>query len=135
MSSSSSMPASQRIVQVCLFLVAAVALFGGTLRMLRGQPETTPRLDNLHRFLGGIYLSMDVIIFWVAVTIRQHRTLIYFIAVGIFVAAIGRLLSMSKVGLPEPEALWLGYVGSELVFPVIIAAAQWATHRNAAAPT
>jgi Domain of unknown function (DUF4345) len=135
MSASSSMPATQRIVQVCLFLVAAISLFGGTLQMLTGQPETTPRLDNLHRFLGGIYLSMGVIIFWVAVTIRQHRTLIYLIAFGIFVAAIGRLLSMSKVGLPEPAGLWLGYVGSELVFPVIIAAALWATHRNAPAPT
>lgn len=135
MSSGSSMPATQRIVQVCLFLVAAISLFGGTLQMLTGQPETTPRLDNLHRFLGGIYLSMGVIIFWAAVTIRQQRTLIYLIAFGIVVAAIGRLLSMSKVGLPEPAGLWLSYVGSELVFPVIIAAAHWATQRNAPAPT
>ena len=49
------MPASQRIVQVCLFLFAVIALSGGALQMYLGQPETTPRLDNVHRFLAGIY--------------------------------------------------------------------------------
>jgi hypothetical protein len=127
------MPATQRIVQVCLFLVAAIALFGGTVQMLTGQPETTPRLDNLHRFMGGVYLSMGVISFWTAVTIRQHSTLIYLIAFAILVAAAGRLISISKVGLPEPAAVWLGYLIPELVFPVIIAAAHWATHRRTSA--
>ena len=133
MSSSSPMPASQRIVQVCLFLVAAIALFGGTVQMLTGQPETTPRLDNLHRFMGGVYLSMGVISFWAAVTIRWHRTLIYLIAFAVLMAAVGRLISISKVGLPEPPSLWLGYLIPELVFPVIIAVAHWATHRRASA--
>ncbi|MFY2559336.1 DUF4345 domain-containing protein [Corallococcus terminator] len=121
------MPATQRIVQVCLFLVAAIALFGGSVQLLMGQPETTPRLDNLHRFMGGIYFSMGVISLWAAITIRQQRTLVYLIAFSILMAAVGRLLSMSKVGLPEPTGLWLGYLIPELVFPVVIAGAHW-TH-------
>ena len=124
------MRTSQRIVQVCLFLVAAISLFGGTLQMLMGQPETTPRLDNVHRFMGGVYLSMGIISLWAAVTIRQQRTLIYLIAFGVAMAAFGRLLSISKVGLPEPASVWLAYLIPELVFPVIIAAAHWATHRH-----
>ena len=48
------MPTSQRIAQVCLYLVAAIALVGGTVQMVLGQPETTPRLDNVHRFLAGV---------------------------------------------------------------------------------
>lgn len=124
------MPASQRIVQVCLFLVAAIALFGGTLQMSLGQPETTPRLDNVHRFMGGVYLSMGVISCWAAATIRQQGTLVYLIAFGILVAAIGRLVSISKMGLPEPAGLWLGYLIPELVFPVVIAVAHWASHRE-----
>ncbi|MDZ7863163.1 hypothetical protein [Acidovorax sp.] len=44
----------QRAVQVCLFLVAAIAVFGGTLQMFLGQPDTTPRLDNVHRFMAGV---------------------------------------------------------------------------------
>jgi hypothetical protein len=124
------MPITQRIVQVCLFLVAAIALFGGTLQMFLGQPETTPRLDNVHRFMGGVYLSMGVISFWAAVTVRQQRTLVYLIAFAVLVGGVGRLISMSKVGLPEPAALWLGYLTPELAFPIIIAVAQWVTHRQ-----
>ena len=124
-------PATQRIVQICLFLVAAIALFGGTFQMLMGQPETTPRLDNVHRFMGGVYLSMGIISLWAAVTVRQQRTLVYLIAFGIFMGGLGRLLSISKLGLPEPAGLWLGYLIPELVFPVAIAAAHWATHRHA----
>lgn len=131
MPSNSPLPAIQRIVQVCLFLVAAIALFGGTVQLLLGQPETTPRLDNLHRFMGGVYLSMGVISAWAAVTIRQQGTLIYLIAFGVLMAAVGRLVAISKVGLPEPASVWLGYLIPELVFPVVIAAAHWATHRHA----
>lgn len=127
------MPVSQRVVQVCLFLIAAIGLFGGTLQLVLGQPETTPRLDNVHRFLAGIYLSMGIICAWAAVTVRQQRTLVYLLALGVFIAALGRLLSISKVGLPEPAALWLGYLIPELVFPVIIAVAHWLTHRKPAA--
>jgi hypothetical protein len=119
------MPIPQRIVQVCLFLVAAIALFGGSVQMLAGQPETTPRLDNLHRFMGGVYLSMGVISAWAAVTIRQQGTLVYLIAFGVLMAAVGRLISIGKMGMPEPTALWLGYLVPELVFPVIIAGAHW----------
>ncbi len=130
MSSISPMPASQRVVQVCLFLVAAIALFGGTVQLLLGQPETTPRLDNLHRFMGGVYLSTGVISLWAAVTIRQQKTLVYLIAFAVLMAAVGRLVSISKVGLPEPAGVWLAYLVSELVFPIIIAAAHLATHRH-----
>ncbi|SEK07939.1 protein of unknown function [Variovorax sp. OK605] len=123
------MPASQRIVQVCLFVVAAIALFGGTLQLFMGQPETTPRLDNVHRFMGGVYLSTGVISLWAALTIRQQGTLVYLIAFAVFMAAVGRLVSMAKVGLPEPGGVWLAYLASELVFPVIIVWAQWVAHR------
>ncbi len=62
------MPISQRVVQICLFLLAAIALFGGVLQMYLGQPETTPRLDNLHRFLGGVYFGTGLIALWTAIS-------------------------------------------------------------------
>ena len=37
------------------------------------------------------------------------------IAAGVFIAGCGRLLSMYQVGLPEPRALWLGYLAPELL--------------------
>ena len=108
------MPAGQRVVQVCLFLVAAIALFGGTVQLLLGQPDTTPRLDNVHRFMAGVYLSMGFICLWAGITVRQHTTLILLIALAVFMAAVGRLVSMAMVGLPQPHAVWLAYLGSEL---------------------
>ena len=126
------MPASQRTVQVCLFILAAIGLFGGTLQMSLGQPDTTPRLDNVHRFLAGIYLGCGVISLWAAVTVRQQGTLLYLLALGVCLGALGRIVSMAKVGVPEPYALWFGYAASELILPLIIVVAHYATTRRMA---
>ena len=131
MSSLAPMPTSQRVVQVCLFIVAVIATLGGCLQMVLGEPETSARLDNVHRFMAGVYLSSGFIAFWAARTIRQQGTLVYLIALGVFLAGVGRLVSISQVGLPEPSAVWLGYLIPELVLPVIIALAHGATGRRA----
>ena len=126
------MPASQRIVQVCLFLFAAIAIFGGTLQMYLGQPDTTPRLDNIHRFMGGIYLGTGLICLWAALNVRTQGALVYLIGLGVFTAGCGRLLSISMVGLPEPAAVWLGYLVPELVVPVIMVFAHRAARAKSA---
>jgi hypothetical protein len=115
---------SQVVVQVCLFLVAAIAILGGSLQMYLGQPSTSPRLDNVHRFMAGVYLSTGFINLWAAVTIRQQGTLVYLLALGVFTAGCGRLLSIFKVGLPKPTAVWLGYLIPELLLPIVIAVAH-----------
>ena len=122
---------SQRVVQVCLFIVAAIALFGGSLQLYLGQPDTSPRLDNVHRFMAGVYLGTGVISLWAASTIRQQGTLVYLLALGVMLAGIGRLVSISQVGLPEPAALWLSYLIPELLLPVVIAVAHTASRRRA----
>jgi len=120
------MSTSQVVVQVCLFLVAAIALSGGALQMFLGQPDTSPRLDNVHRFMAGVYFSTGLISLWAALTIRQQGFLVYLLALGVLLAGIGRLVSISKVGLPKPAAVWLGYLIPELVLPVVIAVAHYA---------
>ena len=67
--------ASQLVVQIGLFLVAAIAIVGGSLQMV--------------------------------------------------LAGLGRLLSISKVGLPKPAAVWLAYLVPELVLPFVIASAHY----------
>ena len=131
MNSNSPLLASQRVVQICLFLVAAIAMLGGTLQMYLGQPDTTPRLDNVHRFMAGVYLSTGLINLWAAITIRRQGTLVYLLALGVLLAGVGRLVSISQVGLPEPAAVWLGYLIPELLLPVVITVAHMATNRNA----
>ncbi len=125
------MPPAQRIVQICLFLVAAIALTGGPLQMYLGQPETTPRLDNIHRFLGGIYLGCGIIAAWAAITVREQGTLIYLIALTVLIAGLGRLSSMLIVGVPQPAAAFYGYLAPELIVPVVMALAHRASGRTA----
>lgn len=129
--SNPAIPVSQRVVQVCLFLFAAIAMIGGPLQMYLGEPETVPRLDNVHRFMAGVYFSTGLINLWAAITIRRQGTLIYLLALGVFLAGIGRLVSISQVGLPEPAAVWLGYLIPELLLPVVIVVAHMATTRRA----
>jgi len=115
---------SQIVVRVCLFLIAAIAIAGGSLQMYLGQPDTSPRLDNVHRFMAGVYLSTGVICFWAAITVRQQGVLVYLLALGAFLAGCGRLLSISKVGIPSPRAVWLGYLVPELLIPVVMSVAH-----------
>jgi hypothetical protein len=68
---------SQHIVQIGLFLVAAIAIFGGSLQFYLGQPDTSPRLDNVHRFMAGVYLSTGLICLWAGLTVRQQGFLVY----------------------------------------------------------
>ncbi len=126
MSGTDPLMTSQWIVRVCLFLVAAIAMLGGTLQMVLGQPDTSPRLDNVHRFMAGVYFSTGLISLWAGITVRQQDTLIYLLALGVLMAGIGRLVSIRKVGLPEPHAVWLGYLIPELLLPFVMAGAHYA---------
>ena len=116
--------ASQWVVRIALFIVAAIAVSGGALQMALGQPETTPRLDNVHRFMAGVYLSTGIIAAWAGWTVRRQGMLVLLIALGVLLAGIGRLVSIAAVGLPEPAALWLAYLVPELALPFVIAGAH-----------
>ena len=43
---------------------------------------------------------------------------------------MGRLVSISQVGEPAPSVVWLGYLGPELLLPVVIAVAHYVTKRS-----
>jgi hypothetical protein len=117
---------AQHVAQAGLVLVAAIAMVGGSLQMYLGQPDTSPRLDNVHRFMAGVYLGTGLICLWAALTIRTQGVLVYLLAFGVLLAGCGRLVSIRKVGLPTPAAVWLGYLVPELVLPFVIAGAHYA---------
>ena len=96
--------------------------------MFLGQPETSPRLDNVHRFMAGVYFSTGLISLWAAITIRQQGTLVYLLALGVLLAGVGRLVSIRRVGLPKLAAVWLDYLVPELVLPFVIAGAHYVGH-------
>ena len=76
--------------------------------------------------MAGVYLSMGFIAAWTAITIRQQGTLVYLIALGVAMAAVGRLVSIAQVGLPEPANVWIGYLVPELVVVAVLVL----MHRN-----
>src|SRR2546430_17278231 len=124
MNETDSLLVSQLVVRSCLFLVAAIALSGGALQMYLGQPDTSPRLDNVHRFMAGVYFSTGLINLWAAITIRQQGTLVYLLALGVLLAGIGRLVSISRVGLPKPTAVRLGYPVPYMGLPLFVRASH-----------
>jgi hypothetical protein len=124
MTDSAPLLTSQIVVSVCLFLFAAIAMTGGALQLVLGQPDTSPRLDNVHRFMAGVYFSTGLINLWAALTIRHQDTLVYLLALGVFIAGVGRLVSMRRVGLPKPSAVWLSYLIPELVLPLVVVGAH-----------
>ena len=119
---------NQTIIQICLFLLAAISLFGGALQMYLGQPETSPRLDNIHRFMAGVYFSMGPLAIWAAISIRKHNHLIFFLAFSVLMAGVGRLISMSAVGLPSD--IFLIYLVPELSLPFIMIVSQICLNRK-----
>jgi len=121
------MTLSQHIEQIGLLLVAAIAILGGSLQMYLGQPDTLPRLDNVHRFMAGVYLSTGLICLWAGLTIRTQGFLVYLLSLGVLLAGMGRLVSIGKVGLPKPTAVWLGYLIPELLLPFVIGGAHYAS--------
>ncbi|MHB1311141.1 MAG: DUF4345 family protein, partial [Gemmatimonadaceae bacterium] len=78
--------ASQIVVRACLYLLGAIGTFGGSMQMYLGQPDTSPRLDNLHRFMAGVYLGTGIICLWAGITVRQQNALVYLLAFGVFLA-------------------------------------------------
>ena len=115
---------SQRVAQACLLIFGTIALFGGPLQMYLGQPETAPRLDNVHRFLAGVYLGTGMISLWAGATIRRQSTLVFLLALAVFLAGIGRLVSMSKVGDGEGISSAPPNIGWS--WPSCIAEMRWA---------
>jgi hypothetical protein len=130
MDSHAPLLASQFVVQVCLFLVAAIAMFGGALQMYLGEPQVSPRLDNVHRFMAGVYFGSGLISLWAALTVAHQGTLVFLIAFCVLLAGTGRLISIARVGMPQPRAVWIGYLVPELLLPWILAIAQTMTNEQ-----
>jgi hypothetical protein len=74
--------------------------------------------------MAGIYFGCGLICLWAALTVRDQHVLVFLIAFSVFLAGCGRLLSISKVGVPEPRRVWLGYLVPELLVPCIMVVAQ-----------
>jgi hypothetical protein len=80
--------------------------------------------------MAGVYFGSGLIAGWAGATVRQRGTLVYLIAFTVLCAGIGRLVSISHVGLPQPAAVWLGYLVPELLLPFVLFIAQRAVGKG-----
>ncbi|MFY9307747.1 MAG: DUF4345 domain-containing protein [Bacteroidia bacterium] len=96
------------ILQILLGANSIVCLLSGSSLLIRGSrsflpdvctPQTT--LDNIFRFLSGMYFSMGFLLAWCAFNIKQTFELNYLIGIVIIGAGTGRLYSKIKTGSAE----------------------------------
>ena len=94
----------QLVLQILLGLVALICLLGAMNLLLKGAgsflPGVTPpaRLDNLFRFLSGIYFGLGFLMAWVVFNFHALSDLIYFIGIVVIFSGLGRLYSRTKLG-------------------------------------
>ena len=94
-------------IKILLGIITAICFLGGTNLMIKGTktflPHSLlpqPRLDNLFRFLSGIYLGLGFLLSWVTFHSHQAGDLIYFIGIVVIFSGLGRLYSRFSVGSP-----------------------------------
>src|SRR6185312_3435194 len=92
-------------LQILLSIVALICLLGGMNLLLKGagsfladRAVLTPTLDNLFRFLSGIYFSLGFLMAYVVFNFHEINDLIYFIGLVVIFSVLGRLYSNVKVG-------------------------------------
>lgn len=95
----------QLALQILLGMVSLICLLGGTNLLVKGAHPFLPRdsppqpiLDNLFRFLSGIYFGLAFLMGWMVFNFSTVTTLIYFIGIVVICSGLGRLYSRIKVG-------------------------------------
>lgn len=92
-------------LRILLGIVSLICLLGGMNLLLKGAgsflPGTIappPVLDNLFRFLSGIYFALGFLVAFVVFNFHQINELIYLIGIVVVFSGLGRLYSRIKVG-------------------------------------
>jgi hypothetical protein len=118
------------ILQILLSIVALICLLGGMNLMIKGSTSflsdgvpAQPILDNLFRFMTGIYFSMGFLLIYVVIDIREINTLIYFIGIVVTFSGLGRLYSVIKLG--SAGKYFFGIMVFEIILGFIIIALQF----------
>lgn len=92
-------------LQIIIGLVAMICLAGGLNILIKGAGFFLPKeldrqkvLDNLVRFLSGIYFSLGFLLIYVLLHIPEMGGLIYFVGLVVICSGLGRLISRLVVG-------------------------------------
>ncbi|HLX91065.1 MAG TPA: DUF4345 domain-containing protein [Puia sp.] len=116
-------------LKILLGLATLICFLGGLNLLTKGTkaylPETVPpqrRLDNIFRFLSGIYFGIGFMLAWVIFHTVQVGDLLYFIGVAIAFSGLGRLYSRIQVGSPGT------YYDTMMILEISLGAAIFVLH-------
>lgn len=92
-------------LQILLGLVSLICVLGGMNLLIKGAgtflTDSLPaqkKLDNLFRFMSGIYFGLGFLVAYVNFNLHYQDGLIYFIGMVVIFSGLGRLYSKIKVG-------------------------------------
>ena len=92
-------------LQILLGITALICFLGGLNLLTKGANHFLPKeispqriLDNLFRFLSGIYISMSFLLAWAVFHIQELHEIVYFLGLPIVFSGLGRVYSRIKVG-------------------------------------
>lgn len=104
------------ILSLIPMLVSILGITQGTGRFLP-EGAIAANFDSHYRYITGYYFSLSLIAWWIIPRIEKHTTILRIICGGIFLGGIGRLISMSQVGIPQPSAI--AFTILELMLPLL----------------
>lgn len=98
----------RRGLQICLVILGLVPVITGILGMFGVDDplyaslglSRSPLLDGNMRFFGGVWFVLGVTVLLTVRSLEKHFELYKILWAMIFVGGIGRLLSITLVGLP-----------------------------------
>jgi len=92
-------------LRILLGIVAVICFLGGINLLLKGAMEFLPKdtppqlvLDNLIRFLAGIYFASGFLFTYAAIHTSALGTMIYIFGITVIFSGLGRAYSRFKVG-------------------------------------
>jgi len=115
---------------ILIGLVALIGFLGGMNLMLKGAmkflPKETPPqpiLDNLVRFLSGIYFGAGFLFAYAAFNVGTLGDVVYFLGLIVLFSGLGRLFSRIKIGSAGQYFDIIMFV--EIILGLAIITLQW----------
>jgi hypothetical protein len=92
-------------IQIILGVLTVICFLGGANILVKGAgyflPKETPPqvvLDNVVRFLAGVYFGMGFLLVWAVCNVGRLDELIYFLGIVVCCSGLGRLYSRIRMG-------------------------------------
>lgn len=119
-------------ISILLGIVALICFLGGINIMIKGAksflPKETPPqlvLDDLIRFLSGIYLGSGFLFAYAAFNVELLGNVVYLLGIIVMFSGFGRLYSRFKVGT---AGKYFDFIMSfEITLGLVIILLKWLT--------